>query len=278
MTGEASPAASIAVVSRQAHGGKRWRRHSDYRFAANQAIAPLVDVEAGRAAVSLPVGFFQVGEAFNLVALLGLQADQNLFVAPGGRWIGGYVPSVFRTYPFRMIDDGAGNTVLGVVEDERFVTGDADGERFFEGDTGNTPSAALGEIVAMLNQMAQLVPRTAAAVALLAKHGLLVPWTIPVVGREAPLVLEGLFKVNEAALNLLPAMALSALRDGGALALAYAQLVSQQHIATLGTLVEAHAKARAATAAAAQTIVNPKGELDLEFLNRNEVLDFRGLA
>ena len=269
---------TLSVVSRDAHGHKRWRRHGDYKFAADQAAVPLVGLEAGRAAISMPIGFLKVGEAYSLVALLGLQAGRNLFVAPDGRWLSGYVPAVIRTYPFRMINDGSGGTILGVVEDERFIGEDIDGERFFEGDEGNTPSAALKAVVEMLQPMAPAAQATAAAAALLAKHGLLAPWEIPVAGREAPLVLAGVFKINEAALNILPAQALKAVRDGGALALAYAQLVSQQHIALLGSLAEAHAAVAARAAAAASQLVSPRGELDLEFLNRNEVLDFRGLT
>ena len=77
---------------------------------------------------------------------------------------------------------------------------------------------------------------------------------------------------------MLPAAGLAELRDCGALALAYTQLLSQQNVTVLGTLADAHKKLEAARTAAAQQIVTPTGELNLEFLNTNNTLDFRGLG
>ena len=47
---------------------------------------------------------------------------------------------------------------------------------------------------------------------------------------------EGLFRIDEAALNALPADALAEVRDANALALAYCQLLSQQRLQALGKL------------------------------------------
>jgi hypothetical protein len=83
--------------------------------------------------------------------------------------------------------------------------------------------------------------------------------------------------VDEPAINALPPEALAELRDGGALGLAYAQLLSQQHIGTLLTLEAAHATAQAQIAAAAREKLTPNGDLNLEFLNDGPSLDFSRL-
>jgi len=267
----------LAAVSRHAHGARTWRRYQNYRFAAGDVLAPLVGPEVPKAVAAFPVGFAQAGETMALVALLGLKAGQNLFVAPDGRWVGGYVPAVFRTYPFRLADGGDKGMVLCVVEDESLLSDGTDGERFFEGEEGNTPSRAVQEVLDVLQQVAGAATTTAAAAALLHKHGLLVPWQMRRPGDETVYTIGGLFKVDEAAINALPPGALVELRDGGALGLAYAQLLSQHHIATLLTLETAHATAHAQIAAAAREKVTPNADLNLEFLNDGPSLDFSRL-
>ena len=261
----------LAAVSKTTHATKRWLRYADYKFAATQALAPLVTPELAKATTAFPIGFVTSDESVNLVALLGLKAGQNLYVAPDGRWLGSYIPAVFRTYPFRLVDNGAGGTLLGVVEDESVVSEGAEGEAFFTEDGALAPRVQ--EVATVLQNMAQYSPVTAAAGALLRRHGLLVPWRIRRPGEQDPFTLSDVAMVDEVALNALPADALVELRDGGGLALAYAQLLSQQHVQTLFASEAAHANAQEA----ARTVVNSKGELDLEFLNRSQTLDFSGL-
>lgn len=273
-----SPPTRIVPVSRSTHGSRRWRRLSNYLFAARDAIAPVVAAEAAAAAIALPMGFVKVGEEVRLVALLGLAPGRNLFVAPDGRWIGNYIPACFRTYPFRFAQAPQGQPVLCVVDDKDFMTDGPDGEPFFEGEEGTTPAPAIRQVMEVLQKISASATVTLAAGAALARHGLIVPWPLTAPGAEGGQALEGICRVDEAALNRLPAAALVELRDCGALALAYTQLLSQQNATVLGTLADAHRKLEAARTAAAQQIVTPTGELDLEFLNSSSTLDFRGLT
>lgn len=54
--------------------------------------------------------------------------------------------------------------------------------------------------------------------------------------------LEGLFRVNEAALNALDNEAFLSVRKSGALPVAYAQLLSMQQLRVLGELAQARAQ------------------------------------
>ncbi len=83
--------------------------------------------------------------------------------------------------------------------------------------------------------------------------------------------MEGLFRIDEAALNQLPAEAPIELRNTGALLCAYCQLLSIQHLQTLGQLAAAHAQAEAKAQASLPT---QNGELDLSFLYGSETLKF----
>ena len=268
---------SLQPVTPQQHGALRWKRFAAYTFAAEDAVVPLVAHEVSRAAMALPLAFVKApakgGETaattYVLMAVLGLGKGQNLFVAPDGRWLGSYIPSAYRGYPFQLANTPDGQQVLclrngsGLVSD---TEGDTGGERFFDDD--GQPSQAVKEVLGFLTQVAQNRQVTQRIVALLAEKGLIQPWSIKTQSQAGERAIEGLYRIDEAKLNELSAEDLKALQTAGALPLAYAQLLSMQHLQTLGKLAQARAS---------QPEVRPTtstGELDLEFLNKNGTISF----
>ena len=93
----------FAAVSRERHANKKWLRYSNHAFAAGEIIAPIVGAELARAALAMPCAFLQQSGRYTLVAVLSIIAGRNMFVGPDGRWLGPYVPAVFRLYPFRVL-------------------------------------------------------------------------------------------------------------------------------------------------------------------------------
>ena len=77
---------------------------------------------------------------------------------------------------------------------------------------------------------------------------------------------EGLFCVDEVALNKLEDSAFLALRRCGTLALAWAQLMSMPHLQALGTLTGARDPALAAKTAPMRLPTTAAGDLDLSFM------------
>jgi len=259
---------SLHPVSVSRHGSRRWQRYSSYAFAAGDAVCPLVAQELPKAAMSLPLAFVASGEEVVPVAVLGLQPGKNLFVAPDGRWLGGYVPAAYRGYPFALANTADGQQVLCIDEDSGLLV-DGEGEAFFA--EGDRPAAALNDVLNFLTQVAANRQATRHACALLREHGVVQPWPVRLQTAGGEQAVAGLLRIDEAALNALPAGAFVALRDAGALSLAYCQLLSMQHLAQLGPLAQAHE--RAAQAVAPQ----PAAELDLEFLNQGGTISFGNL-
>lgn len=68
------------------------------------------------------------------------------------------------------------------------------------------------------------------------------------------------------------AEALAEVRNAGGLTVAYCQLLSMQHLSTLGTLAQAHAEAEKARLA--QEALSQKGELHLGFMNDSGTFSF----
>ena len=133
----------FAVVSRERHGLKKWQRFNGYAFAATDALVPIVGAELARAAVSMPLAFSEQSGRATLVALLSLVPGHNMFVGPGGRWLGGpYVPAWLRLYPFRMLpQQDTGELVLCVDEESGLVVErNAAGEEFFDREGNVSPA------------------------------------------------------------------------------------------------------------------------------------------
>lgn len=255
----------IQAVSRERHSNKRWQRYTSYAFAANDAVAPLVIQELTKAAAVLPVGFMASGDHFMPVAVQGLAPGANLWVAPNGRWLGGYIPAVYRAYPFKLANAPDNQQVLCVVENSGLLS-DTDGEPFF--DEAGEPTQAIKDVLSFLTQVAINHQATHRACAALQKHSLIKPWPIKLNTDQGNQTIEGLHTIDETALSQLPAEALVELRDADALLAAYCQLMSTQHLQKLGELIKKHAQH---DSTALQTSA---GELDLEFLNDGGTVSF----
>ena len=261
-------------VTRDRHGKHRCLRISSYAFASRDAAAPLVSHEMQRAVLFLPTAFVQQEGRCVLVAVQGLTPGRNLLVTADGQWAGGYVPATYRAYPFRLANTDDGRRILCVDEGSGLLTQDASqGEPLFAED--GQLAKPVTEIMEFLSQIHAAQAETARACTALKEHDLLRPWQIELKGGTGdPRKVQGLFCVNEKALNALPAAALTALRDAGALKLAYTQLLSMQHLPMLGKLAQGQAQ----SAAAQGLRVTPDGDLDLEFLNKGGTISFGNLG
>ncbi len=124
----------LTPITKQNHSEKSWTRFTSYAFASKDNLVPLAGAEIAKAVTALPMAFVKQQDRFFLVAVLSLTTGTNLFVAPDGRWLGKYIPSVFRGYPFQLAKaEGRDNLVLCVDEESGLVNDDkAAGEPFFD--------------------------------------------------------------------------------------------------------------------------------------------------
>jgi SapC len=231
----------FATVSRERHGQKKWLRCNDYGFAAADGAAPIVGLELARAALSVPCGFLEQSGCYTLVALLAPVPGRNMFVGPGGRWLGPYVPAWFRAYPFRMLpQQGTDKLALGVDEDSKLVAerSAAGGEDFFDAEGNFSP--ALRSVFESLAAVERNRKATDLAVAALAQAGVIRPWPITLKTEQGEQVVTGLHRVDEAALRALPDDLFLKLRKTAALPIAYAQMLSAGQLGVFEQLARLH--------------------------------------
>ena len=258
--------ASIHPVSKSRHGQMVWQRYASYDFAAKDSSAPLVVAEFAKACMAFPIAFTKNEDGYTPVGLLGLAQGQNVFVATNGRWIGGYVPAAYRGFPFRLGKTQDGQRLLCVDEDSGLLAPEdkalEKAERFFDVD-GN-PTEAVKQVLGFLSQVDDNRVSTIEVCDLLEVHKLIEPWTITLKTTAGDQNVEGLYRVNEAAVRALKSKAVTALHKENALMAAYCQILSMQTFPLLGQLLEAHAKAK--TAVQNLPPPAPSGEIDFSFL------------
>jgi hypothetical protein len=222
---------NVTPVDRDRYGRKRWRRPDGFGFAANLAVAPLGGSEFSQAIATYPIGFIE-GSAgsYMPVAVMALSKGGNLFVGPGGQWLGGYIPVLLRTYPFSLIrtDNGEGGA-LGIDEDSGLIVDNGEGEgegveEFFAADGTLAPTTkTIAELVHFAERDQVM---TALAVSALAEAGVIKPWPLAMQVGDQQITVSGLHSVDEAALNALDDATFLKLRKASSLVIAYGQLLS----------------------------------------------------
>lgn len=231
----------MQVVSPQLHANKKWHRPGSYEFAGTAQSVPVTAEELARSALSFPLAVADNGGQPTLVALMGLRPQENLFVGARGKWIGRYVPAVLQAFPFHLAPSDGSTVLLCVDETSGLVTDLAVGEGgvpFFV--ESGEPSQETKKVADFLAATHRGIQQQQQAVGVLAECGLLAPWPLRIKDGAIEKTIAGMSRIDEAKLNGLSADELAKLRDAGALALAYGQLLSMGNVPILSALSVAH--------------------------------------
>lgn len=284
---------NLQAITLESHQHKRFTAVADYKFTAQETVAALVVQELPRALLSLPIVFMPSSGNFVLRALQGFEPGKNLMIAADGRWLGSYVPSVYRGYPFVLAElagNSSGKKILCFDEESGLLDTKTDSEGSNEG-KGRANAAAKSE--AFFTENGELSPTVAQTLnfldqvdknrlitqnicTVLQKHELLEPWPISVQIESGTSNVQGLYRINEPALGKLGSEALAELRDTGALLAAYCQLLSMQQLPVLAQIAQAHAKA-AGMLKAQKPKLPPGTELNLDFMSKGDAISFDNL-
>lgn len=235
----------IEAISKTTFQNKSWRRPADYIFASSDSVCALTALELPQAIMHMPTGFVLADNVYSLVAVQSLQPDTNHYVDTSGNWIGKYVPEIYQYYPFLLAKNAKNEEqlVFCVDSDSDLVTEGSTGEIFFD-DAGDMCDA-LTSIFESLSRNNEYKAATAKICESLCSHGLLKPWDLEVQLDSGMRRVEGLYCIDEQAVNALSDEAFLELRKSGALIVVYCQLLSIQHIPELVQLLKDSSKSAA---------------------------------
>ena len=265
----------VIPISKTKHSGFGWLLSENYSFAAQDTTVPIVIDEISNVIPTLPMAFCKRTDqaekiAYELVALLSPVAKRNLFVKPDGSWLTGYIPAKLRTYPFSLrtaSETGQPIVCFDQASGLMTQTSSPDFKPFFTED--GKPSPVFSKVITLMQQYEQRRVQTLTAVETLAEFDLLSPWNIVLkndAGRKRSV--GGLFKVNTEALQKVGAESLPKLHQTGALAIAYAQLLSEQRAQTFSELLKTQGELQKKEVESVTL-----GNIDALFGNKSDVLN-----
>ncbi len=229
LTGEALFYVSPEPLSKEAHANLGIKNlEAPYAFTARTHLVPVTVTEFGPASLCYPIIF--VGAEKTPVAVMGVNADENLFVDEKGAYAAdAYLPAYIRRYPFVLANDTAAQRMVVCIDSKAPMIGENPDAPFFE---NGEPSAYTKGAIDFCNNFEQEAQRTLSFVGLLKELDLFEDKTATYSppgpdGRPGePQVIAQYQGVSEAKLNALPADKLKELATNGALSQIYAHLVS----------------------------------------------------
>ncbi len=190
---------------------------------------PLSYTEFAAAVHDYPIAFISGdgGKSFVAMAILGLEAQQNLFVGGDDAWDGGvYLPAYVRRYPFcmtRVTVDGKEQAERIACVEKRAVN--ARGEALY--DAKGEPLPVWDRLRKLLFEFEADLARTEELCRRLLELQLLEPFSAQAAPNgEAPVTLTGMHRVTEEKLQALPGGTLQELARNGMLSRIYAHLLS----------------------------------------------------
>ena len=220
---------SAIPVSSARHGGVSFDASENYAFSAGINAVPLMAVEFMRAATEYAIVFTEAGDDVFPAAILGVRADQNLYLAADAHWQAKYVPAFIRRYPF-VFSASEDNETLTLCIDETHpgFNREGRGQRLFGDDS--KPSPYVEQVLKFLQAYQAQFERTRAFGKRLKELNLLEAMQAQVTtpGGEK-LSLNGFSAVTRNRLRTLTGEALSSLAKNDELELIYLHLYSMRN-------------------------------------------------
>jgi len=223
----------VVPVNQERHANKKIKQVESFKFASNFHIAYLTLHEFVRAAAIYPVVFIEDKEKdeFRPVALLGLDAGENLFVGANGKWQASYIPAIIRRYPFALSQVGDDGRYLVCIDEESELVSDTEGSPMFS--EKGEPTQVIENVKKYLSELQQMDTLTHQFCKFLAEHNLFVPLNMRVRQSDKVKNISGCYVINEERLNNLSDELFIEVRNKRYLPAIYAQLTSLSQIERL---------------------------------------------
>ncbi|MCC2959750.1 SapC family protein [Massilia sp. IC2-278] len=232
----------VVPVNQQRHAGKKIKQVEGFGFASQFHIAYVTTHEFVRSAAIYPLVFIEDKEKdeFRPVALLGLDAGENLFVGENGKWSASYVPAIIRRYPFALSQASDDGRFLVCVDEGSELLSDTEGTPLFN--EQGEPTEVIENVKRYLSELQQMDAITAEFCKFLAKNNLFVPLNMRVRQNDKIKNISGCYVINEERLNNLSDELFLEMRTKHYLPAIYAQLTSLSQIERLVMLKDEQAK------------------------------------
>ncbi|NTS76739.1 SapC family protein [Catenovulum sp. SM1970] len=226
--------AKVSPINAQAHANTKIKQDPGFAHSQGQHLIPIVVHEFAPASQDTPIVFIKDSETgrFMAMSLVGLKPGENVLV--GEQWKGTYIPQVLRNYPL-VVAKGKeeGQAILCLHQDSPLIS-ETEGEALFDENGEQTQwCKKMAEQVISSVEQNQI---TQGYVQYLAEKQLIAPQTLNMNISGEQYSLNGLYVINEQALNDLADETLLEMKKLGYLMPTYAALLSQQRVHNLARI------------------------------------------
>lgn len=216
----------VVPVNKDRHAKKKVKDISSFAFASKFHIAYVTMQEFARAASIFPIVFLEDKEKdeFRPVVLLGINAGENLFVDPEGKWQASYVPAIIRRYPFALTPSGKDGQYVVCIDEESPLVSDTEGAPLFD-DSGE-PTQVIDNVKLYLAELQQMDALTSDFSKFLSEHNMFTPLNMRVRDNDKVKNISGCYVINEERLNNLSDDRFLEIKNKRFLPAIYAHLIS----------------------------------------------------
>ena len=240
----------LVPVNTERHAGKKIKQIEGFAFASQFHIASVMVHEFARASALYPIVFLEDKEKdeFRPVALLGLDAGENLFVDADGKWQGSYIPAIIRRYPFALAASGEEGQFTVCIDEGSNLVDDKEGLPLFN--EKGEPAEVLENVKRYLGELQQMDAFTSEFSKYFATNNMFTPLNLRVNQSGQVKNISGCYVINEERLNNLSDERFLELRSRQYLPAIYSHLSSLAQIERLVTLKDSRTQGAIAKAAA----------------------------
>lgn len=233
----------VVPVNKERHAGKKIRLSTDFHFASRFHVAYLTAHEFARAAGIYPIVFLEDKEndEFRPVALMGLDAGENLFIGADGQWDAAYIPAIIRRYPFALSKATEADRYVVCIDEASDLLSDKEGAPMFD-EAGN-PTQVIDNVKRYLGELQQMDQMTKEFSHYMVQNNLLTPLNMRVNASDQVRNITGCYVINEERLNNFTDAKFLEIRQKGYLPAVYAHLISLSQIERLVALKKRRAGA-----------------------------------
>lgn len=235
----------LVPVNFERHAGKKIRQAEGFAFASQFHIASVMVHEFARASALYPIVFLEDPEKdeFRPVALLGLEAGENLYVDAKGKWQGSYIPAIIRRYPFALATTDDQNQFAICIDEGSPLVNDDEGMPLFN-DQGE-PGEVLENVKRYLGELQQMDVLTQQFTRFFAANNMFTPLNLQVNQSGQVKNISGCYVINEERLNSLSDERFLEMRKLQYLPAVYGHLTSLSQVERLVSLKDARTPAEA---------------------------------
>ncbi|MBL8508446.1 SapC family protein [Chitinimonas sp. JJ19] len=215
---------NVVPLDASKHADLKLSLAQNFNFAAKVHAVPVVGAEFSSLMRDYAIVFAETGEkTYSPTVMLGLRAQENLFVDAEGNWDAPYIPFFVRRFPFVTVEVENDDAVLCIEESvARTMQREEDAAIFVDG----KPTDAMKQFAQLMFQSRDDGKRSGDLANELGKEGLLHQVSASAELPGGPVSMDGMWVVDETKLRNISAAKADEWLKNGTMSLIYAHLFS----------------------------------------------------